>query len=138
MEYNKQKNLSKKPFLATETSCVCVSVCPDGPVGDAGRLGPPAPGGGPLLRGGGDGGGDPELGQVRPQPLCCGKESSNCLALFCQIDAFVLIISWRGETPEGAASSFNPNFDKVQLHRETAFRKAELSEDKVGPDILQL
>lgn len=50
-----------------------MSVCSDGPVGDPGRQRPLASGGGALLGGGGDRGGHPELGQVRPQPLRSGK-----------------------------------------------------------------
>lgn len=84
----------------------CVCVCLDGPVGDPGRHWPPASWGGALLCGGGDGGGHPELGQVRSQPLCSGKEPwarSIHRALLCQIDTFTLIISRRGEALRVAA-----------------------------------
>lgn len=49
-------------------------MCADGPVVDPGRCRPPTFGRGALLHGGGDRGGHPELCEVCPQPLCCGKE----------------------------------------------------------------
>lgn len=60
-------------------------LCSVGSVGDPGRHRPPAPGGGALLCGGGDGGGHPELGQVRSQPLSSGKDVPIVLSLqyFC-------------------------------------------------------
>lgn len=68
-------------FSGQLTLFVPCTVCSVGSVGDAGRLRPAAPGGGALLCGGGDGGGHPELGQVRPQPVGsgehCGREGEG-------------------------------------------------------------
>lgn len=60
-------------------------VCPVGSVGDAGWQRPAAPGGGALLCGGGDGGGHPELGQVRPQPLSSGEHRRDTLPVQCYV-----------------------------------------------------
>lgn len=61
-------------IFLSDVLCVLGSV---GSVGDPGRHRPPAPGGGALLCGGGDGGGHPELGQVRSQPLSGGKDAPD-------------------------------------------------------------
>lgn len=72
------------------------TVCSVGSVGDAGRQRHAAPGGGALLCGGGDGGGHPELGQVRSQPLGSGEHPGDTLLVQCT--STVLYYSWGGFT----------------------------------------
>lgn len=72
------------PWFSSQVCHFCsATVCSVGSVGDAGRQRHAAPGGGALLCGGGDGGGHPELGQVRPQPLGSGEHPRDTLLVQC-------------------------------------------------------